>query len=276
MHTGDGWRLGRRPELDGLRGVAILLVVVSHGLPRYMMAGAVGVTVFFTLSGFLITSLLLEEHAATGRLDLRHFYERRVRRLGPALVVFLAAMAVLGLTVNSWFATPGWLGATLFYVTNWGIVQGGAPGALGHTWSLSIEEQFYIVFPLLVLLLARRPSVLIAVTAAITAVSVGLRVVLWQDGASVAEVYYGTHTTVFAPLAGALLAMALHGRPVGCPKVRVSRWSRSPSWWSWRGCRRASMPGRTRCFQSRPRRRPWSRWPGSLVATTPASCVTAG
>src|SRR3569832_403014 len=91
MTSGDQWRLGRRPGLDGLRGVAVLLVIAYHAIgDAFPAGGVVGVTAFFVLSGFLITSLLLEERAKAGRGSLRGFYARRARRLFPALAVMLA------------------------------------------------------------------------------------------------------------------------------------------------------------------------------------------
>src|SRR4051812_28635100 len=96
MATDARWRLGRRPELDGLRGIAILLVVARHAdTPGFASGGPIGVTMFFTLSGFLITTLLLEEGGATGRVDLVAFYRRRALRLFPALFACLAVTVVL-------------------------------------------------------------------------------------------------------------------------------------------------------------------------------------
>jgi peptidoglycan/LPS O-acetylase OafA/YrhL len=95
MSTADTYELGRRPALDGLRGLAVLAVVAQHSsLPLAGNAGTTGVTVFFTLSGFLITRLLMEEHRAFGCIDLREFYLRRARRLGPGLALFLVVSAL--------------------------------------------------------------------------------------------------------------------------------------------------------------------------------------
>ena len=145
----DTWRLGRRPALDGLRGVAILLVVACHAGRGLTGAGIEGVMVFFVLSGFLITSLLLEEHAHSP-ISLRAFYLRRARRLFPALAVVVVLVLVLGL----WLETGvggGDLVSIVFYVSNWYQVGHPTINALSQTWSLAIEEQFYLVWPVVLI-----------------------------------------------------------------------------------------------------------------------------
>ena len=146
-----------RPELDGIRGLAILLVLAQHiNLPSSALAGMMGVNLFFVLSGYLITSLLLTEQDATGRISLRRFYERRVRRLLPALVAVLIAtgvlMAVMGRLGDYW----GQAAVSLFYVSDIAKAIGYDLGYVGHTWSLALEEQFYLLWPALVILLPRR------------------------------------------------------------------------------------------------------------------------
>ncbi len=149
--------------LDGLRGVAILLVVLRHyGLQTFPGGGIVGVDLFFVLSGFLITSLLLAEHRASGAIDLGHFYLRRALRLYPALYAMLALFLIVSA------ATGGRDGSSLgrafvgagfgsVYVYNWAAAaQVHLPAALGPLWTLSIEEQFYLVWPLVLLLVLRR------------------------------------------------------------------------------------------------------------------------
>jgi peptidoglycan/LPS O-acetylase OafA/YrhL len=148
-----------RPELDGLRGIAILIVLGAHtGMPGFADGGGgAGVTLFFVLSGYLITSLLLAEREKAGRVDLKAFYIRRALRLFPALAAVLIVMAlllVLGLAPVA--GTEGtnygvvFLGV-IFYVANWVAVAGQSIGMLGHTWSLAVEEQFYILWPTLLL-----------------------------------------------------------------------------------------------------------------------------
>jgi peptidoglycan/LPS O-acetylase OafA/YrhL len=148
-----------RPELDGLRGVAILAVLGAHtGVPGFADGGGgAGVTLFFVLSGFLITSLLLAEREKSGRVDLRAFYIRRALRLFPALAAVLVVTAILLIAgVMPREAREGtdygivFIGVIL-YVANWVYVAGQSIGILGHTWSLAVEEQFYILWPALLL-----------------------------------------------------------------------------------------------------------------------------
>jgi peptidoglycan/LPS O-acetylase OafA/YrhL len=152
-------RLGRRPVLDGLRGVAVLLVISEHtGLIGH---GFIGVDVFFVLSGFLITTLLLEEAERRGAISLRGFYARRARRLLPPL----ALLGVLTLAVDLLaYRLTGWgiglkLVSTAGFVNNWvaalNLDHGQALGALNPTWSLAQEEQFYLLWPLALILLLR-------------------------------------------------------------------------------------------------------------------------
>ncbi len=150
-----GNRLGYRPGLDGLRAIAVTGVIMAHFWEWILPGGFIGVDMFFVLSGFLITTLLLEEKDRTGRISLRYFYARRALRLLPALGLLLAVLAVW-----AFLAEPSPLRnstikafpSTIFYYSNWyrGFF-GNDVGALGHTWSLSLEEQFYILWPALTL-----------------------------------------------------------------------------------------------------------------------------
>lgn len=153
--------LPRNPAIDGLRAVSILLVIYSHVLQTYhwtqlvpfvwrLMPGATGVSVFFVVSGYLITTLLLKERAARGRISLRGFYCRRFFRIVPAFMVYVSAMAVLNLMGIIQMPWPNFW-AALLYVTNYVPVQ----WPLLHTWSLSVEEQFYLLFPLLLIHIKR-------------------------------------------------------------------------------------------------------------------------
>lgn len=149
-----------RPELDGLRGIAILLVLGAHtetpGFPAG--GGGMGVTLFFVLSGYLITMLLLAERDSSARVDLRAFYIRRALRLFPALaavILVVAALAITGFMPRA--AAEGTdygvvLVSVMAYLANWAAVSGQSIGIVGHTWSLAVEEQFYILWPMLLLL----------------------------------------------------------------------------------------------------------------------------
>lgn len=147
--TPSTWTLGHRASLDGIRGVAILLVVISHGTEPWTAVlgplGSLGVGLFFVLSGFLITSLLLEEKEGRGQIGLVRFYQRRAVRLLPALAVMLTiAYAFDAVTTRE-------LVAVIAYISNWYQAATATPGFLSFTWSLAVEEQFYIVWPLLFL-----------------------------------------------------------------------------------------------------------------------------
>jgi peptidoglycan/LPS O-acetylase OafA/YrhL len=209
MDSGERWRLGHRPGLDGLRGVAIGLVLVCHLTQKWWPAaiGAVGVTLFFTLSGFLITSLLLEQ-GDRGRLSLAAFYGRRARRLFPALAMLVAVTG--SLTIVTGIGSVAAVGWVLVYGANWFSAASGATGLLGHTWSLAIEEQFYLVWPLVLIAMRRwRHGPLIAACAGVV-VSVTLRFVLWDSGAGVMRVSFGSDTRADSLLVGCAVAILLH------------------------------------------------------------------
>jgi peptidoglycan/LPS O-acetylase OafA/YrhL len=210
------WRLGRRPALDGLRGIAILLVLTCHfGMALGYVkqsTGAAGVELFFVLSGFLITSLLIEEQARTGRVSLRSFYLRRARRLLPALLVMVAVVYVLARLVGSSFAVL----PTLFYVAN--FYPASDLGLLAHTWSLSVEEQFYLTWPLMFVAASRWRRGPLAVAGVCAALSLLLRFLLLGD---TKQVYYGTGTEAFGLLVGVLLAILAHE---GLPALKAPRW----------------------------------------------------
>lgn len=213
------FELGHRPALDGLRGIAVLIVLVGHG-PIAFLGGGPGVTVFFTLSGFLITALLLEERRTNGRVDLSRFYARRALRLLPALAVCLVAVAI-GLTVLEVPLTGVWYAA--LYVANLAPALGARLPYLSHTWSLSLEEQFYVAWPLTLLLLARirRPWAVAAVTGAGVVVCAALRVVVDRDAlltqAQAIQVAFHALWRADALLVGCLLALVLG------PALRLSR-----------------------------------------------------
>lgn len=220
-------RIPYEPALDGLRGAAVLAVVLyhldvaGHDLP-FARGGYLGVDAFFVLSGFLITSLLVVEWNETGRIDLKAFWSRRARRLLPALFLVLAAVVAYA----ALFAQPTELGtirddglATLFYVANWHFIlndvsyfdQFLVPSPMGHMWSLAIEEQWYVVWPLAVIAVLkwkRSLTALFWVTAALCAASAVWMAVSY-DADDPSRVYFGTHTRAQSLLVGALLAIAL-------------------------------------------------------------------
>ncbi len=209
------------PGLDGLRGAAVIGVLFFHADGR-LPGGYLGVDLFFVLSGFLITSILLEEHRRTGAIALRTFWIRRARRLLPALLSLMPAVAIYARVL----ASPTELTrlrydalATLAYVANWRAVVArrsywdmfAAPSPLEHTWSLAIEEQFYVAWPVVVIgVLAFARGRLRAMFPVCVALGLGscAAMFLLHDGGATTRVYLGTDTRGAAILAGAALASA--------------------------------------------------------------------
>ncbi len=204
--------------LDGLRGVAVGAVVINHLRPNALPGGWLGVDVFFVLSGYLITSLLLGEAAANGRIDLRRFYSRRARRLLPALFLLLAVLAVVDRVAPG---APGFHDlkddgfAALGYVANWRLVFTGAsyfgafaPSPLRHLWSLSVEEQFYLLWPLVFIAVLRRFGTrVVGVVALVLAVASALAMAFAYNGTNISRVYFGTDTHAHGVLIGCALAV---------------------------------------------------------------------
>jgi peptidoglycan/LPS O-acetylase OafA/YrhL len=208
--------LGSVPALDGLRGMAVLIVIAFHSsllFPfhhRFLHNGGLGVDAFFVLSGFLITALLLREQAIDGRVRIREFYVRRALRLLPALIVLLSAHAIYASIAHLPAARErSSVVSILFYYSNTGLNQLHWSLGLGHLWSLAVEEQFYIVWPLCVVLFAdlrqRLSTVLVITVGAIIAV-VLYRTALWQHGAQRTFLYTRTITRADSLLVGTLLA----------------------------------------------------------------------
>lgn len=220
--------LGWRPALDGLRGVAVVAVVLFHFKTNpYLRGGWIGVDLFFGLSGFLITTLLLEEWMASGRIALGKFYARRLLRLFPAFAVLILTVAVVR-TVwqDATFTRDPSFGDTLenvifaaAYVHNWGMAFNVLDGAhFGHLWSLAVEEQYYLLWPgaLILMLRAGLPlRTIAAVTLCLAAVSASVPFLLPDAGWR--RLYYGTdyriHGLLIGSVAGILFASGLIQRP---------------------------------------------------------------
>lgn len=207
------FRLGYRPELDGLRGVAILAVFAHHLFNRWLPGGFLGVDVFFVLSGFLITYLLVDEWERRGSISLKNFYARRALRLLPALLLWCAAFAAAAPFLSDRLARAIYQGVALAlsYVLNW-VPALGFPwvSPLGIAWSLAIEEQFYLLWPPLLLLLLKRgarPRRLACGLALAVVFVCAYRALLWWSGATVPRVYYGTDTRADALLVGCALGV---------------------------------------------------------------------
>src|SRR3954451_22028337 len=207
--------------LDGLRALAVLSVVAFHGGVRLLPGGFVGVSLFFTLSGFLITRLLLSEWQHRQRIGLRGFWERRLRRLAPAALLTLGVIMLASPHLMDPVSRAGLrvdVLAALAYVANWRFLFQGhhyadlfaAPSPVLHFWSLAIEEQLYVLFPLLVVAVGRRR--LGPVLCALIAGSVALGWLLYTPGGSTNAAYYGTFVRGGELFVGALLAVLVMSR----------------------------------------------------------------
>ena len=211
MSGGQGIRLGHVPGLDGVRGLAVLLVMAGHAdIPGFEAGGGyTGVTMFFVLSGFLITTILLGEYDRAGSVDIARFYLRRGLRLLPALVVYVVVISALTFGTKPDVIEDA--AASLFYVANWIRAAGERMEYLDHIWSLSIEEQFYLVWPVaLVLLLTvarRRLLVLAGGLLGLAALVVVERIALWTGPESVSRLYFSTDTRADGLLVGCALAL---------------------------------------------------------------------
>lgn len=216
-----------RPHLDGLRAVAVLMVFVFHAAPEALPGGFIGVDVFFVLSGYLITSILLVQSDGDG-IRLADFYRRRLQRLLPAafavILTVIAAESIWGSVLELGNRRREAL-ATVFYVANWNLIgqaddyfaEALDPSPLRHMWSLAIEEQFYLVWPIVLVLALKlvgpRRSLLTGIVVVAIATSAAL-MTLQYTPLETSRLYYGTDTRLFQPLAGALLALLLHNRGV--------------------------------------------------------------
>ena len=207
------------PALDGLRTLAVVAVVLYHLNLTWAQGGLLGVTIFFVLSGYLITRLLLNEIAKTGRIDLKSFWIRRIRRLFPAVVTVVVVTCALCTVFNHVMLTkmrPDILPSLLFFNNWWQIMQDvsyfnalGDPSPLTHFWSLAIEEQFYLIWPPLLLAMVSvhmsKPNTR-RVVLGLAAVSAVAMMVLYNPATDPSRVYYGTDTRVFSLLLGAWMA----------------------------------------------------------------------
>jgi peptidoglycan/LPS O-acetylase OafA/YrhL len=204
--------------LDGLRAVAVIAVIIYHLFPGVLPGGFIGVDIFFVISGFLITSLLVDERTRAGRISLRRFWQRRARRLVPALVALVlvtctAAWAVGGDVLVGLGRQV--LGAATFS-NNWLDIAGGSsyfskdvPELFRNLWSLAVEEQFYLIWPILLLdlLLVRNAGARIGIVVALAAGSAALMWMLYVPGGDATRVYFGTGTHSFGLMIGAALAL---------------------------------------------------------------------
>jgi peptidoglycan/LPS O-acetylase OafA/YrhL len=246
--VGGSSRFGYVPPLDGIRAFAVLAVMAYHGGVGWEQGGFLGVDAFFVLSGFLITSLLVDEWRGTGSIGLGAFWARRARRLLPALLLLLGAVALYGAYLAPADTLHGLRLDALFtlgYSANWHQVlaghdyfaQSALPSPLLHTWSLAIEEQFYLVWPPVVLAVlgwkgrelgrgarfgeaGRRASRFLLRIALAGAVASAVEMaLLYHPGGDPTRVYYGTDTRAQSILVGAALALLLGNRTRAIPRA---------------------------------------------------------
>ncbi len=209
------------PALDGLRAFAVIAVVLYHMNTNFLPSGLLGVTLFFVLSGYLITGILIKEWRQTGKLNLPTFWIHRVRRLFPAIVFMLCTVLVVTAFIGPDLLTKlrKDLFPALFWFTNWWYIfqdtsyfeAMGAPSPVNHFWSLAIEEQFYVIWPPILLLLFRskvKKNTIQRLIVVLAIVSVALMMFLYVPGGDPSRVYYGTDTRAFSLLIGAFLAFA--------------------------------------------------------------------
>ena len=220
-----GKRFGYRPEFDGLRGVAILGVVLYHYFTNWFRGSIIGVDLFFVLSGFLITRLMLEEKQRYGSISLRDFYAKRFGRLVPGMLLLLIVIVPAGVA----FLEPpkpryllwGALGAITF-TTNWLRIAGLDLGVLVHLWSVAIEQQFYVIWPVVVIGLGvrlRRIRTLCVVVVLAASVNILVRSLLNEEFRNIFD-GLDTHGALML-LSGALLAVVLPSTPVLAARQRL-------------------------------------------------------
>ena len=216
-------RMPYLPALDGIRALAVLAVVIFHTSEAWLSAGFLGVDVFFVVSGFLITALLVAERERAGRVDLRAFWIRRARRLLPALALVLAATTIYAVILlgDQLLTHLREVFAAVVYVTNWDLILRDVsyfesfdrPSQLRHLWSLAVEEQFYLLWPLVFAGLSRFVSrrLLLAVVLLLAGASLAWMIQLYTPGEDPSRVYFGSDPRAFTILIG--VALGLVWRP---------------------------------------------------------------
>lgn len=224
-------------EIDGLRALAVIMVLAYHLKMPFAKSGLLGVTVFFVISGYLITGILINEIEESGGVDLKNFWLRRIRRLLPAVLSMAVVMIFVSAVVNRVVFTKGCndLLSAVFGYNNWWQIfrkvsyfeNAGAPSPFTHCWSLAIETQFYLIYPILLILLSKarnRGKVFAAVTAVLAMISVVLMGVLYSPDGDPSRVYYGTDTRAFSLLIGALAAIQKEYHIIKV-KLQVKLWA---------------------------------------------------
>lgn len=217
---------GRNLDLDGLRGIAVLLVTASHaGWPFLKLGAIAGVTLFFVLSGYLITTLLVEERRASGRVRLGSFYRRRVARLVPALVVMVVTMTLLNALHRPDREVLVGAAQALTYTMNLNEWTGLPTARFVHTWSLALEEQFYLLWPMILLATwsaGLRKQLWLVLAAVVASLVVRFAWYGWSSSEAYRSAYYLPISSMWAILIGVALALSLARN--GDPSRRSPRW----------------------------------------------------
>lgn len=234
-------RIAYLPALDGIRGLGLTFVLATHAGFSWAKGGFLWVSTFFTLSGYLITTLLLIEHERNGRIGLKGFWVRRFRRLLPGALLALSLAALFGFTIADGTQLERLRGdglSALAYVANWRFVLTDtayadlflSPSPVQHFWTLSIEEQFYLFLPFVAIVAMRfsreHPMRIVGALVAMLLASVAWMRWLGDNGASLDRLYFGTDTRFPELLAGVILALLMHGRK---PRRAIGR----GGGWAW-------------------------------------------
>lgn len=222
------------PGIDGLRALSVLAVIAYHLNMKWAQGGLIGVAIFFVISGYLITDQILIQKQRYGKLDLKDFWIRRARRLLPAMFCMLLFVAIwlLFLDPNRLNHLQGDYLSSIFYFNNWWLIfhqvsyfeSFGPPSPIGHLWSLSIEEQFYLIWPLFLLLTHRRGKLFILILGAAVASALAMAF-LYVPGSDPSRVYYGTDTRMFGLLIGAALAVIWPSNKLNATVSKASRYT---------------------------------------------------
>ena len=227
--------------IDGLRAIAVLMVLAYHLKLPFAKGGLLGVTIFFVISGFLITRILVSELESTHTVDLKKFWSRRIRRLLPAVLTMTSILILVSAAFNRVLFTKACsdLLSAVFCYNNWQQIfhsvsyfeNAGMPSPLTHCWSLSVEAQFYLLYPLLLIFFAkfqdwRRISA--CATLLMAVLSMGAMWVLFDPSKDPSRVYYGTDTRAFSLLFGAFLVFLIQDRP-----AKRRRKGTRASWFPW-------------------------------------------
>ncbi|MGV2875462.1 acyltransferase family protein [Macrococcus capreoli] len=207
------------PGLDGMRAIAVIAIIIFHLNPKWLPGGFLGVDTFFIISGYLITTLLIKEYEANGSINLFHFWYKRVKRLLPPVLfmMFIVVQYIIFFDRELLYQVKKDMYAALVYVSNWWYIFDGLdyfqslePRPLKHLWSLAIEEQFYLFFPFILLMLfkfLKKKSNIFIVFFVISIISMGVMWAMYNPAISISRIYFGTDTRLQTLLLGAMLAL---------------------------------------------------------------------